>query len=193
MGAEDERDAVEEDGGEEVLEMDEEIERKAAQEDRREVRKLADPRKPTQSEVVEHEMTRIPYRNWCPICVRCRGKDLDHRKSVEEDRGVSEFAFDYCFPGDELGFKLVVLTGRERITGMYFATAVPTKGSSGRFAVDKALDYIHEAGDSGNRILVKTDQEPAIRTWIKDLVEARKKDARLWRKLLSRARVAMVV
>ena len=111
MGAGDERDAVEEDGGEEVLEMDEEIERKAAQEDRREVRKLADPRKPTQSEVVEHEMTHIPYRSWCPTCVRCRGKDLDHRKSVEEDRGVSEFAFDYCFLGDEDGNKLTVLVG----------------------------------------------------------------------------------
>ena len=28
-------------------------------------------------------------------------------------------------------------------------------------------------GDRGSRILVKTDQEPAIKTWSKDLVEAR--------------------
>ena len=98
---------------------------------------------------------------------------MDHRKAVEEERGVSEYAFDYCFPGDELGFKLTVLAGRERITGMYFGTAVPTKGSIGRFAVDKALDYIHELGDRSGRILVKTDQEPAIRTWVKDLVAER--------------------
>ena len=74
------------------------------------------------------------------MCVRCRGRDLDHRTAVNGERGVSEYAFDYCFPGDELGFKLVVLVGRERITGMYFGTAVPTKGSIGRIAVDRALD-----------------------------------------------------
>ena len=159
--------------GEEVIQMSEEVERVGTAEVGRQIRRLVDPRKPTQAEVDEHELTHVPYRNWCPICVRCRGKDLDHRKAVEDERGVSEYAFEYCFPGDEFGHKLVVLAGRERVTGMYFATAVPTKGSIGRFAVDKALDFIHELGDRGGRILVKTDQEPAIRTWARDLSEAR--------------------
>ena len=96
-------------------------------------------------EVEEHRLTHLPYRNWCTICVKAKGKDLDHRKVVTEDRGVSEYAFDYCFPGDEFGYKLTILAGRERLTGLNFATAVPTKGSSGRFAVDKALDFIEEA------------------------------------------------
>ena len=134
---------------------------------------MADPRLPSQAEVDHHNITHLPYRNWCPVCVRCRGRDLDHRKAVEDDRGISEYAFDYCFPGDELGYKLVVLIGREKVTGAYFASAVPTKGSSGRFAVDKAIDYIHGQGDTGARIVIKTDQEPAICTWAKDLVEAR--------------------
>ena len=107
------------------------------------------------------------------MCVRCRGRDLDHRKADEEERGISEYAFDYCFPGDEFGHKIAVLIGREKITGTYFATAVPQKGSSGRFAVDKAMDFIHGQGDSGAKIVVKTDQEPAILTWVKDLVDAR--------------------
>ena len=166
-------DSEEHEDGEGVLRVQEEMERKEAVSDTRVTRKLNDPRKPTQAEVDEHELTHIPYRNWCSVCVRCRGKDLDHRKSVDDERGVSEYAFDYCFPGDELGFKLVVLSGRERVTGMYFATAVPTKCSIGRFAVDKALDHIRELGDHEGRILVKTDQEPAIQTWVKDLVAAR--------------------
>ena len=172
MGAEDE-DGEEEEDDDEVLKFDEEVEKKAAVVDGRCVRKLADPRRPSQAEVDEHELTHIPYRNWCAVCVRCRGKDLDHRKSVDEDRGVSEYAFDYCFPGDEFGYKLVVLAGRERVTGMYFATAVPTKGSIGRFAVDKAIDYVRELGDQEGRILVKTDQEPAIKTWLNDMIAAR--------------------
>ena len=109
-----------------------------------------------------------------PSACAAGGRDLDHRRAVEEERGVSEYAFDYCFPGDELGFKLVVLSGREKVTGMYFAAAaVPTKGSLGRFAVDKAVDYIRELGDQEGRILVKTDQEPAIKTWANDLIAAR--------------------
>ena len=147
--------------------------RKTGVEDKRAVRNLCDPRLPTEAEVDEHDLTHIPYRNWCPICVRCRGKDLDHRKAVGEGRGVSEYAFDYCFPGDEFGFKLVVLAGREKVTGMYFATAVPTKGSIGRFAVDKSIDFMDELGDRNSRVIVKTDQEPAIKTFIKDLVDAR--------------------
>ena len=142
-------------------------------EEGRKLRSIGDPRLPSPREVEEHNLTHLPYRNWCPVCVRCRGKGLDHRKAVDEERGVSEYAFDYCFPGDEFGYKLVVLAGREKITGMYFAAAVPTKGSIGRFAVDKAVDYIRELGDQEGRILVKTDQEPAIKTWVNDLIAAR--------------------
>ena len=121
------------------------------------MRNIGDPRLPTKAEVDNHNVTHVPYRNWCDICVRCKGKDLDHRKAVDEERGVSEYAFDYCFPGDELGFKLVVLVGHERITGMQFATAVPTKGSIGRFATGKAIDFMSELGGAAGRVFVKTD------------------------------------
>ena len=163
-----------EDGEKEALYLKAEtVERRAGDKDTREVKRLGDPRKPTEAEVREHELTHIPYRNWCDVCVRCKGKDLDHRRSVDEDRGVSEYAFDYCFPGDEFGFKLVVLVGHEKVTGMHFATAVPTKGSIGRFAVDKTVDFMAELGDSTGRVLVKTDQEPAIKSFVKDLIVAR--------------------
>ena len=156
-----------------VLQLDEEVQRKSRVEDAGAVKKIVDPRKPSEQEVQDHELTHIPYSYWCHICVRCKGKDMDHRTAVEGERSVSEYALDYCFPGDEFGFKLVVLAGREKVMGMYFATAKPTKGSIGRFAVDKVLDFVDELGDRGARIIVKSDQEPAIKTLIKDVVEAR--------------------
>ena len=158
------------------LRIGEEAVRKQRVEDRRDVRKLGDPRKPSQEEVDEHALSHIPYRNWCAICVRCKGKDLDHRKAVHGEKGISEYAFDYCFPGDELGFKLAVLVGREKITGMFFAATVPTKGSSGRFAIDEVVDYMGELGDRTGRVIVKTDQEPAIKTFARDLVDAREEE-----------------
>ena len=168
---------VEEDSDDDELEPDElkvekEVERQGQTEDARRVKKVLDPKAPTDAEVEEHRLTHIPYRNWCEVCVKCKGKEFDHRRKGDSG-GVSEYAFDYCFPGDELGFKLVVLVGHEKVTGMTLAVTVPTKGSSGRFTVDKAVDYIEEVGDANSRIVVKTDQEPAILTFVKDLLEAR--------------------
>ena len=67
------------------------------------MRSLGDPRLPSQNEVDEHNLTHLPYRNWCPHCVRGRGKDLDHRRAVDDERKIREFSFDYFFPGDERG------------------------------------------------------------------------------------------
>ena len=139
----------------------------------RQLHRLPDPRRPTQAEVDDHNRTHLPYRNWCPHCIRGKGRDLDHRKAVDQERGLSEFSFDYCFPGDEFGFKLTVLVGRERTSGMTMATVIPRKGSSGQFAVDKALEFIAECGCQSGDIIVKSDQEPAIEYLIKDIVHAR--------------------
>ena len=82
-----------------------------AQEEGKFVKRLIDPRLPTEEEVAHHELTHLPYRNWCPVCVKAKGKDLDHRGAVDKERKLSEYCFDYCFPGDEFGYKLTVLVG----------------------------------------------------------------------------------
>ena len=53
--------------------------RVGAHEESKFVKRLIDPRLPTEEEVAHHELTHLPYRNWCPVCVKARGKDLDHR------------------------------------------------------------------------------------------------------------------
>ena len=122
--------------------------------DERQVKKLGDPRMPTAAEVEDHNRTHLPYRNWCYHCVRGKGKDLDHRREVTEDRGLSEYSFDYCFPGDEFGFKLTILVGRERERGVTMAAVVPVKGSSGRFATEKIIEFMEECGDSNMGVIV---------------------------------------
>jgi hypothetical protein len=137
------------------------------------IRMIADPRRPTEKEVEKHNLTHLPYRNWCPVCVAAKGKDLDHRKDVREDRGLPEFSFDYCFPGDEFGYRLTILVGRERVTGMTFATVVPEKGSKGKFVADKCMEFFAECGCRSGDVIIKTDQEPAIAFLVKDLVAER--------------------
>ena len=145
-------------------------ERIRAERDAERVRNVTDPRKPTEREIESHNRTHLPYRNWCPHCVRAKGKDMDHRRAVGDERILPEYSFDYCFPGNELGYKLTVLVGRERVTGMCMATVLPFKGSTGKFAADKVIEFIAECGNSSGDIIVKTDQEAAIAYLVKDIV-----------------------
>ena len=75
------------------------------------VRTMQDPKLPTKEEVKEHyESAHMPYRSWCHHCVRGRGRERDHRRRGEqEQQGVPEYHFDYCFAGDEFDRRLTVL------------------------------------------------------------------------------------
>ena len=68
---------------------------------------------PSREEIRRHCVTHMPFRNWCPICVAARGRDLPHRSTdAERSRGLPEIHFDYCFMRDANGSNQVtVLVG----------------------------------------------------------------------------------
>ena len=122
------------------------------------LRKLVDPKLPTREKVEEHYLRgHVPYRNWCPVCIQAKGRDMDHQADSGKERKLPEYAWDYCFPGDELGFKWTVLVGRERGSKSWMAIAIPSKGSTGRFDVDKCLEFFEENGDAEVAIILKPD------------------------------------
>ncbi len=49
---------------------------------------------PTEKEVENHNRTHMPYRNWCPHCIRVKGRDLDHRRAGGGERNIPEYSFD---------------------------------------------------------------------------------------------------
>ena len=65
---------------------------------------------------------------------------MGHRKQSREVKGLAEYHFDYCFPGNELGFKLSILVAVEKYSGMKMCTVVPTKGATGMFAARRVID-----------------------------------------------------
>jgi len=139
------------------------------------LKRIGDPTLPSAEEVETHCLRgHIPYRNWCPVCVRAQGRDHSHKRDPGGERELAEYSWDYCFPGDELGFKWTVLVGRERDSKSWMATTVPHKGGIGRFGRDKCLEFIEENGDTESKVIVKTDQEPSILVLVKELVEGRK-------------------
>ena len=61
-----------------------------------------EPVLPSQNEIDEHNFTHLPFRDWCPFCIRGRGLSSGHfaRKTPEESQ-VPTISIDYCFLGDE--------------------------------------------------------------------------------------------
>eukprot|EP00973_Karenia_brevis_P007833 1062470-Karenia_brevis.AAC.1 len=65
-----------------------------------------------------------------------RERERDCRRDDGKERRLPEYVWDYCFPGDEAGYRWTVLVGKERKSKMIMATTVPHKGGRGGFAVD---------------------------------------------------------
>ena len=137
------------------------------------VKKMQSPLLPSAKEIDEHNLTHFPYRSWCRHCVRGRGKEASHVKAQNEPGDVPEFHFDWCFPGEEEAFKnLTVLVGRMRGTRMTLSALMPSK-STGEFASRRIMAFLRECGCELSKIIIKTDQEPAILSMIADVIKIR--------------------
>ena len=56
------------------------------------------PYTPTAEEVANHNMSQLPYRNWCPQCVRGKGKASPHKAhDSHREAGVPVISIDYTF------------------------------------------------------------------------------------------------
>ena len=49
---------------------------------------------PSREEIIEHERTHLPFRDWCEHCVRGRAKNDPHQESKDEST-VSKVSWDY--------------------------------------------------------------------------------------------------
>ena len=66
---------------------------------------LKAPWRVTQAEREGHERTRIPYRCWCDVCVKGRGRRMAHRSKTEADTayddGTPRICMDYFYMNGE--------------------------------------------------------------------------------------------
>ena len=121
-----------------------------------------DPRKPSEKEVREHQMTHVPFRSWCRHCVRGQGVEEMCKRMDREDGGVPEVHLDFMFMGEEQGGKtLAFLVGRERWKKATMATVAPRK-SSGEWLARRVRAWMVEIGCAYGEVVVKTDNEPAL-------------------------------
>ena len=53
------------------------------------------PSRPSAAEVEEHMATHVPFRAWCPHCVRGKARGKKHARAKEGQREMPTFAIDY--------------------------------------------------------------------------------------------------
>ena len=72
---------------------------------------------PSPEEFNKHCATHLPYRNWCPICVKAKIKNPSHRKTdAGQHKHVPVLSMDYMFMNertDDYNFPILVLHDSE--------------------------------------------------------------------------------
>ena len=90
-------------GGEEHASEEEEVTREGEESEPEEARRakaVRVPTKPSKEEVEEHMATHLPFRSWCPHCVRGKSKGKPHKKLAQGNREIPTVALDYTFMYD---------------------------------------------------------------------------------------------
>ena len=163
-------------------------------EEAREVRAPTIPMTPSKAEVLQHRLKHHPYRDWCPHCVRGKGREDRHTRSTQKEEylGVPKMASDYFYIGQrrplgrqerqeaeqeaERDGQTPVIVIRDIKSKAIFAHACPCKGVH-KAVVGKVIEDLNTLGYK--RVLVRTDGELAIlglwakvkEKWSGDIVE----------------------
>ena len=123
-------------------------------------------KKPKSSEVLAHEVTHVPYKPWCQICVKGRGLEKPHRQSDDHDvlreDQIPKMTFDWAHFRDRDGGPTVpVLVGLDQKSGHRTAVLTTDRVASNPDTVSHVVTSIQREGHHGP-LEIRTDGEPAL-------------------------------
>ena len=121
------------------------------------------PAAPTKAMVLAHEVHHADYREWCEHCVAGKGVSHQHRASQAQDSSCSEFSVDYAFMTQCVSCDCArpVIVGYDHGSRGVWAMVVDSKGAT-ESSTKWLNGKINEAGHSGTKIVMKSDQEEPI-------------------------------
>ena len=120
-------------------------------------RTLRAPPAPTEQEREEHNLTHLPFRSWCPVCVQAKSRQ-DHSKKLRMKQPVLQC--DYSFMPDKGENQVTLLNVRDVITGLALAVVVPRKGHS-VYAEAELRRFVLDIGRTFG--ILQCDPEPALK------------------------------
>ena len=120
------------------------------------------PPVPTKEEWTEHQITHVPFKPWCEICVRNAAMNNPH-KMKHYSRTTAMFCMDYMYmtkkPSEE-DLMHPILVIKERMFGGVWSLPVLRKGTYMNNVVQRVVNIITSIGSP--KVVLKSDQEPAM-------------------------------
>ena len=90
------------------------------------------PSDPTPQEREEHNAKHLPYRPWCPVCVKAKGREDPHYEKTAKERndGLPKMCIDYAETGEneDMSDSREMIVGKEKWTQWICAHLVKCKG-----------------------------------------------------------------
>lgn len=136
--------------------------------------------RPTIEEVEDHNLTHLPFRNWCVFCVEGKAQDDPHRRTAkqEEEQYISIVSIDYMFMesresrlrgkeinrrrmdnDDEEDNGMPILVLKDSRSKVALARVVPKKGKD-QYAIER---FQKDLANSGHKKLIfKSNNEVAF-------------------------------
>ena len=126
-------------------------------------RGLRQPQQPTPQQIAEHSLTRLPYRNWCPICAQGKGRQ-DSYKKQQSRQPVIQVDFAYV-KSQQDPQTIPVLTAVDVTTQPCMAVMVPDKPSKMDYMINKLQAFIFECGRTQG--ILQSDNEDTLNALLK--------------------------
>ena len=120
-------------------------------------RGIKQPYEPTLTERLEHELTHLPFKPWCEVCLRSKSKQAKSRKlSLRQPVLQMDFSFLSDKPGED---NVTILNVVDVLTGMSLSVVIPTKART-TYSQAELRRFVLETGRTFG--VLQCDPEPAL-------------------------------
>ena len=140
-------------------------------EDVRPMKAESTPKTPSPEEYRVHRLTHLPYRSWCPHCVRAKKRNPPHKKKSSKDaerRTVPAIAIDYMYMTNrEFGQGNPIVVVKDSENDGVWAFMALRKGAGNTYVAERIAQVINFMGYK--RCTIRCDQEPAMRDLQKEI------------------------
>ena len=138
------------------------------QQEARKAKGIPAPRQPTEQERMEHELTHLPYRSWCPLCVQGKGRADNHPKQHSKTPVIQ---IDITYYKSIRETKTTpVLTGVDVETGMCTAAQIEDRTHHTQYLSTCLQQFLMECGRTQatlNSTVIQSDQEDFLKALLK--------------------------
>ena len=165
----------EKDKSEDTMDDEDDEDKEEGAEEGQQAKGIRDPQEPTKQEIEDHELTHIPFRDWCVHCCKGKSRSNPHRTNKnkaeeDEENVVTTVSMDYMYlteKGETVDHAIKegakpIMVVYDRKTKSIMGHLANNKGASDDWLVKNVITDIEDMGYTGAKIILKNDQEPAI-------------------------------